>query len=84
MPKAISGFSVVIPITYQGCPENNTHNTCALRKYICANKTVFSVTDDTLYLPESSKNSWEEIRSDIEQMYEICTACQLKNAQKTK
>ena len=86
MPKAISGFSVVIPITYNGCPQNNTFSTCALRKYLAKNKTVFAISleDDSLYLPQSSQNSWEEIRSDIEQMYEICTTCQMKNVQKTK
>ena len=84
MPKAISGFSVVMPITYNGCPENNTFNTCALRKYLKKNKTVFTVDEDKLYLPESNQCSWEEIRSDIEQLYEICTTCQMKNCQKTK
>lgn len=84
MPKAISGFSVIMPITYNGCPENKTHKTCDLRKHLTSNKTVFVVDEDNLYLPESSQNSWEEIRSDIEQMYEICTTCQMKNCRKTK
>jgi len=84
MIKAISGFSVVIPITYDGCPQNQTTDTCPLRKHIAKNKTVFTVDEDTLYLPQTSKNSWEEIRSDIEQMYDICTQCQHKNCQKTR
>ena len=84
MPKAISGFSVVIPVTYKGCPENKTHKTCDLRKYLASNQTVFTVDEDNLYLPESSQSSWEEIRSDIEQLYSICTECQQKNCQKTK
>ena len=57
MQKAISGFSVVMPITYNGCPQNNTFSTCALRKYLKKNKTVFTVDEDKLYLPESSQNS---------------------------
>ena len=84
MPKTISGFSVVIPVTYRGCPENQTHDTCPLRNYIAKTKTAFNPTEDILYLPETSKNSWEQIRSDIEQMYEICTTCQKQNQQKTK
>lgn len=84
MSKAISGFSVEMPITYQGCPQNITFSTCALRKHLAENKTIFTVDEDKLYLPESSQNSWEEIRADIEQLYAICTSCQLKNCQKTK
>lgn len=80
----ITSLDVEIPITYNGCPRGISFATCPLRKYVAENKTVFTRVEDTLYLPESSKNSWDGIISDIKQMREICAQCQMANKQKTK
>lgn len=80
----ITGFSVIIPITYESCPKNMTFSTCPLRKYIADGKCIFYRQEDNLLLTQQNKRSWEEVRANIEQMYEICTKCQMENIQKTR
>ena len=85
MPKPIlTGLDVVIPVTYNACPESMNADSCPLRKHVASGKTVFYQDEDKLLLTQSNKSSWEEIRANIEQMYEICTKCQMENKQKTK
>ena len=85
MPKNIlTGLDVVIPVTNDVCPDNMDVRTCPLRKHVNSNKTIFYRDEDKLILDKSNNASWEEVRSNIEQMYEICTQCQIKNNQKTK
>ena len=85
MSKTIlTGLDVVIPITYNGCPQNMNAESCPLRKHVADGKTIFYPDEDKLILKKSNKSSWEEVRSNIEQMYEICTKCQMENKQKTK
>ena len=80
----ITGLDVVIPITYDACPKSMTLSTCPLRNYVAKGKSIFYREDDKLLLTQSNTSSWEEVRSNIEQMYEICTKCQIENKQKTK
>ena len=81
----ITSPDIVIPVSYDGCPKNKTFRNCPLRRdYIGKGKSVFAYSEGTLYLTREKQNSWEEIRADIEQMYEICTKCQAEAKQKTK
>lgn len=80
----ITSPNIVIPVSYDGCPKNSFLECPLRREYIGKGKSVFAYSEGSLYLTREKQNSWEEIRADIEQMYEICTKCQSEANQKTK
>jgi len=85
MPKQVlTSLDVVIPITYNGCPGNIDAKSCPLRKHVADGKTVFYHEEDKLLLTQQNQSSWDEIRADIEQMYEICTKCQTEAKQNAR
>ena len=79
----VTYFTFSMPMIYNRCPENQTEETCVLRKYLDSKESVYRLVPHSYQLMPRAQD-WPTARDAIDKLHAICAECQKQNNQKTK